>query len=90
MTSVSGRRLGAVMTEPNQRRVRPFFGGWGVPVQLLRFPDPRARGLRGQRGIAASEKDERVSPSDAGLDVTHPADHDLMVAAGQAVLHRAL
>jgi len=49
----------------------------------------RARRLEGQRGVTATEEDERGGRDGAGLDVPHAADHDLVVAAGQAVLHRA-
>ena len=44
----------------------------------------------GQRGVTTAEEDERGGRGSAGLDVPHAADHDLVVAAGQAVLHRAL
>src|SRR6478609_9224236 len=53
----------------------------------------RCRGrlrLRGERGVAAAEEDERGGRDGTGLGVPHATDHDLVVAAGQAVLHRAL
>jgi len=46
--------------------------------------------LRGQRGVAAAVEDERVARGSAGAGVPDPADHDLVVAAGQAVLDGAL
>jgi HAD superfamily, subfamily IIIB (Acid phosphatase) len=56
------------------------------PTRCTTSPDHS----RGQRGVATPEEDERVSRGGAGLGVPHAANDNLVIAAGQAVLHRAL
>src|SRR6185312_13092910 len=66
--------------------------GATVPVRGLYVTEPELTDVDAAIAgwAAAAEEDERGGRGGAGFGVPHPADHDLVVAAGQAVLHRAL